>query len=67
MMFEKTFEMMGRTFDSMREEFAKMRKEGMTVVSGEITVLVSNGCVEIRGPVKQLKMNGRLVRFKEDV
>lgn len=67
-MFEDTFDMMEKAFASMRREMKQIfTRSGIRMQCGTTEVVVSReGDISIKGTVKTLKINGKLVRFKND-
>lgn len=65
-MFDETFDMMEKAFASMRREMRQVfTRSGIRMQCGTTEVVVSReGDVSIKGQVKSLKINGKLVRFK---
>jgi len=64
--------MLGKTFAKLHETFETMADEIKEVVASaaggdsEIKVEVENGNVSITGPLKELTINGKRVRFKTE-
>ncbi len=71
-MLEKTFKKLGNALETMREEIdaavkgatGDLIKDELVAKQGKFTVTIKNGDVSIDGPIKDLRINGKLVRFK---
>lgn len=60
-----------RKFDELSDQFSRYADEvfvGGTCIldDNDITIINDDGKVHIKGKIKELRINGRLVRFKED-
>lgn len=67
-MLDKTFKALDDLFDTLGREMSELFPRGKSVSvssQGDLTVAISDGNVVIKGPVKELRINGKLVRFKE--
>ncbi len=66
MMLSKTFKKLDEVFDALSKElkdvFGQYGGVSATTV-GDLTVVVYGGNVDIKGPIKELRINGRVVRF----
>ena len=69
-MLDKTFKKLGETFGTMKKEIddvVKAAKAGETISQqGDVTVRIKNGDVSIDGPLKELRINGKLIRFTKE-
>lgn len=65
-MLDRTFKKLGETFDELNREVGDLfAKDSGEQIVGKIAITVKDGCVDIRGPIKELRIDGRLVRFKK--
>ena len=69
-MLNRTIKKLGETFDALRKDLDDATADDPRAKTGEMfskqgpfTVKIKDSCVEITGPIKELKINGKLVRF----
>lgn len=64
-MLKKTFAKLHETFDALREEFHDAAKgaDSVSIENGSVRVEIESGNVTITGSLKELRINGKRVRF----
>lgn len=64
-MLDKAFRKMDELFASLNTEFDRLIYNGICIRdSSGLTIAAKDGCVSIKGTLKELRINGKLVRFK---
>ena len=70
-MLDKTFAALNKVIETLEAEAdelcGKISAIGdhLSITQGDLTVTIHGGNVAITGPVKDLRINGKLVRFSE--
>ena len=64
-MLKKTFGKMHEMFDALKEEFHDAAKgaDSVSIENGTVKVDIEDGNVNITGSLKELRINGKRVRF----
>jgi hypothetical protein len=65
-MLDETFRKLGETLGTMKKEVVEIFEGEKKVDCGKLSIRVKNGDVWIDGQLRELRINGKLVRFAKE-